>query len=256
MIRKTTMFAMAGTAVLGALIFVPAYAQTGGARGADISFETLDTDSDGVLSREEWQAFMADGPMANQRTREGWRMHGDDRKAERRGARRESGAEGEAMPERRVERMSDRMREDMMERMPDAMRERVRERMGARTGDRMRDRRGDHDMGGAMYGRMGAMTPEGMADRMMERFDADGDGMLSRDELLDGFSAMSQQRDAMRAMRDDPAARADFMFDMIDADGDGVISREEFGAMQERWHGMRRGPGRMAPAENDGPIGD
>lgn len=62
---------------------------------------------------------------------------------------------------------------------------------------------------------------------MIERFDADGDGFISPDE-------MPQPK------------RSGRMFDMIDADDSGAISRAEFDEARE-WHDMRRdrGHGKM-----------
>ncbi|WP_291729537.1 EF-hand domain-containing protein [Leisingera sp. F5] len=62
------------------------------------------------------------------------------------------------------------------------------------------------------------------AARMLERFDKDGDGALSKDE-------MPQPR------------RAGRMFDRMDADGSGGISKEEFEEARsrhggKRWHGQ------------------
>ena len=70
---------------------------------------------------------------------------------------------------------------------------------------------------------------DAMAARMIEALDADGDGMLSAAELLvRPMSARMTQR----------------MFDRIDADGDGTVTREEWdnarAAMQERRREVRQ----------------
>ena len=70
-------------------------------------------------------------------------------------------------------------------------------------------------------------------DQMIKRFDKDGDGAVSAEEL--------PQPDEKRAAR---------MFDMIDSDDSGGISAEEFAEAREmrRGHGKRhhkRGPGEM-----------
>lgn len=62
---------------------------------------------------------------------------------------------------------------------------------------------------------------EARVDRMIEHHDGDGDGMLTLEELRAG-----------------PAGR---MFDRLDADGDGAISREEFAKMREMHHGKGHG---------------
>jgi len=58
-------------------------------------------------------------------------------------------------------------------------------------------------------------------ERMIEKRDANGDGLLTMAELEDGNS------------------RGDRLFERLDKDGDGVISAEEFEAMQKRM--MKRG---------------
>lgn len=66
-----------------------------------------------------------------------------------------------------------------------------------------------------------------MAERMIARFDANDDGVLSPDEMAT------------------PPAPAT-MFERLDTDGDGTISEDEFAAVGERGrggHGMGRGMG-------------
>jgi len=62
-------------------------------------------------------------------------------------------------------------------------------------------------------------------DRMLERFDADADGALTKAEMMDG------RREA----------RMERMFERVDADGDGFISRDEAEEMRGRMkhHGKR-----------------
>ena len=66
-----------------------------------------------------------------------------------------------------------------------------------------------------------------MIDRMLEQADADGDGALSLSEV----EAMQTDRRAARMGR---------MFDRLDTDGDGQISAQEFEAARE---GKGRGRG-------------
>jgi Ca2+-binding EF-hand superfamily protein len=89
------------------------------------------------------------------------------------------------------------------------------------------------------------------AARIFERLDADGDGLLSAEEL-------APRRPERRAA----------MFDRIDADGDGVITREEAEAAHARWRERAerrpegRGPrhqraeGRPGRGPDGGPRGD
>lgn len=64
------------------------------------------------------------------------------------------------------------------------------------------------------------------AARMIERMDADGDGLLSAAELASGQGGM-------------PAA----MFDRLDADGDGAVSKAEAEAAQARMRDHMQGRG-------------
>ncbi|WP_373635275.1 EF-hand domain-containing protein [Yoonia sp. SS1-5] len=61
--------------------------------------------------------------------------------------------------------------------------------------------------------------------RMLERLDANGDGLLQRDEM--------QPRGGDRAAK---------MFERVDADGDGQLSEAEFDAAKARWGNRRGGP--------------
>lgn len=65
---------------------------------------------------------------------------------------------------------------------------------------------------------------ERMAARMIERHDADGDGMLTAAEMLTR-----------------PAP--DRLFEMADTDGDGALSEAEIDAARERMAEMREGRG-------------
>ncbi|MEE4117695.1 MAG: calcium-binding protein [Paracoccaceae bacterium] len=73
------------------------------------------------------------------------------------------------------------------------------------------------------------------AARMLERFDADGNDAISRDELKAGAD-------------DRRHARGDRMFGRLDADNDGAISAEEFAE-------MRGGRGRMGGMGRQGGDG-
>lgn len=122
----------------------------------------------------------------------------------------------------------------------------------------------DHGMG--MHHGMQGDGPMDMAERFGEA-DADGDGRLSRDEMVARMTERAAGRieahvDRMIAhhdgdgdgmltpeeMRAGPAGR---VFDRLDADGDGTISREEFAKMREmrgmmqhgEGHGMHHGKG-------------
>lgn len=67
-------------------------------------------------------------------------------------------------------------------------------------------------------------------DRMLARADADGDGLLTQEELAE-----------MRGGRGPTPER---LFARVDADGDGIVTEAEFDAMAER---MMGGEGRMRP---------
>jgi len=75
-----------------------------------------------------------------------------------------------------------------------------------------------------------ARRMEAMRQRMFEKADADGNGVISADEF---------------------EARGAPMFDRVDADGDGVITTEEMQAMRDKrgdrgmpgWHHRGGGPG-------------
>ena len=110
-------------------------------------------------------------------------------------------------------------------------------------------------MQGGLRGMRG-MDRASMAARFGEA-DADGDGKLSRDEVVARMSERSRNRiearadrmiarmdddgDGMLSMGEMQSGMGGRMFDRLDADGDGAISRGEFAGMRE----MRdRHPGR------------
>ena len=85
---------------------------------------------------------------------------------------------------------------------------------------------------GMMRGGEGMMMERGMhgmgAGAMFDRWDVDGDGILSRDAIE---ARRGSGWDAERLMR------------RFDADGDGAITRDEIATMRERW--MERRGARM-----------
>jgi len=107
----------------------------------------------------------------------------------------------------------------------------------------------DRDGDGSISGEeLAALAPEDKGKKAMTRYDANGDGLLSRDELPEGaFSptmysqllTAQEYRDADPETRraDDAEAIAD-MFARADVDGDGVLSAEEWDA--ERTLNMSR----------------
>ena len=70
-----------------------------------------------------------------------------------------------------------------------------------------------------------------MVERMIERADTDGDGAVSLAEM----QAMAEERDR----RGDPGAR---FFRLFDDNNDGVVTAEEFETARAEMGGMRRGP--------------
>jgi Ca2+-binding EF-hand superfamily protein len=75
----------------------------------------------------------------------------------------------------------------------------------------LQEHRADADKSGER--RAGSAT---LVDRLFEKFDADGDGAITKTELEAAFAA-----------RDANTARADVLFGKLDADGDGSISKDE-----------------------------
>lgn len=109
---------------------------------------------------------------------------------------------------------------------------------------------GGHGIWGT-FGPIGDIDDEAraaLAERLVERFDTDGDGMISEAEIIAGLEYMQE-------MRNDPAARSRMMFERMDTDGDGMISAEEFEAhhtemrerMQDRADAMRDRGGKQRP---------
>ncbi|GAA0285553.1 EF-hand domain-containing protein [Rhodovulum strictum] len=176
-------------------------------------FEQLDTDGDGMISAEEAQKL---GPAPRRREMSETRGRGY-----RDGGYRDGRGQGW--------RGHDRGYMGMQGCMPGPA---CGYGMGAGQG-KAPGMRGGYGMFGGMdgsgpmgYGGFGdpGLTDEQRAERaqaLVEMLDADGDGMLSAEEL---------------AVRPGPQ----MMFDRIDTDGDGVISKEEFDAAVDRF-GNRRG---------------
>jgi Ca2+-binding EF-hand superfamily protein len=85
---------------------------------------------------------------------------------------------------------------------------------------------------------------EGMREARFAEADANGDGLLDRDELLAGASERMERR-------------VDRMLERADADGDGALSAEEMAEMRQG----RRGPGPEAiferfDADGDGAVSE
>ena len=114
------------------------------------------------------------------------------------------------------------------------------------------------------HGRDGQGMQQGMQGarhaNMAERFetaDTDGDGEVSRDEMVARMTERATGRietrvdrmiahhdtdgDGMLTLEEMRAGPAGRMFTRLDADGDGTISREEFSQMRELREEMRQG---------------
>ncbi|MGI5818772.1 MAG: EF-hand domain-containing protein [Armatimonadota bacterium] len=65
-------------------------------------------------------------------------------------------------------------------------------------------------------------------DHAFDRLDADGDGFLTEDEALAAGPRQQRAEDGQQRGQVDPQARWQRMIEQWDADGDGQISREEF----------------------------
>lgn len=90
-----------------------------------------------------------------------------------------------------------------------------------------------------------------MREKMIERFDADGDGKLSDDERAKARAERGGRKG--REGREDRANRRpgpEQLFERFDADGDNHLSREEFMELSEAVRNMRE---RMGAAREGGP---
>ncbi len=98
---------------------------------------------------------------------------------------------------------------------------------------------------GQQFGRQGQEKgPRGPGREMIERFDTDGDGVLSQEERE---TAMESHRQVMQQ-------RLDEAFTEADTDGDGLLTREEF-AKVARLAMRRGGPGGPGGEEGAGGLG-
>lgn len=95
-------------------------------------------------------------------------------------------------------------------------------------------------------GALGAVAYAGDSKGKFDRFDKDGDGFLSKDEMEAFHEARSAAREARRfpdANNNGTVDRREFedasraRFDELDANGDGLISKDE---IPEHPRGMRR----------------
>ena len=109
-----------------------------------------------------------------------------------------------------------------------------------------RAQEGEGERGGMGQGMHHGM--QGMAERFGEA-DADGDGKLSRDEMVARMTARAAGRiearadrmiahhdgdgDGMLTLEEMRSGMGGRMFERLDADGDGAISRGEFAKMRE-----------------------
>ena len=106
----------------------------------------------------------------------------------------------------------------------------TREELRALAANRFAERDTDGD-GALSAEEIAAAEQANRADRinrMIERLDQNGDGLLQQDEI-----AQAERVDRMNRM-----------FERADADGDGAISEEEFEQVKERRGGRRGGHGR------------
>lgn len=107
--------------------------------------------------------------------------------------------------------------------------------------------------------------PEKVAPRLVERFDADGSGELSADELAEALSAMQERRQSAESRFDkkmrpgkgpqgdakmggprlDPEERVDRWLERFDQDGDAKLDADELlAAMESMRAGPPKGPSR------------
>ncbi|MEM9186858.1 MAG: EF-hand domain-containing protein [Planctomycetota bacterium] len=106
-------------------------------------------------------------------------------------------------------------------------------------------------------GRRGGRNPERM-QKILEQFDADGDGRLSQTERQAARAAREQRMGERggrgEAGRRGPGGRGGMMdpsalFDRIDTDGDGAITKDQFVQFMQQMRaqmGQRGGQGRAA----------
>lgn len=123
--------------------------------------------------------------------------------------------------------------------------------LGGLSAARAQDEGERGGMGHGMQGMHQAMQGMGPGD-MIGRFgeaDADGDGKLSRDEMVARMTARAVARvearadrmiaqhdgdgDGMLTLEEMQSGMGGRMFERLDADGDGAISRDEFAKMRE-----------------------
>ena len=88
-----------------------------------------------------------------------------------------------------------------------------------------------------------------MREKMIERFDADGDGELSKEERAKARSEGRGRRGGKGGPKGEGRMDPGAMFDRFDADGDGQLSREEFMQLADVMRRMRE---RMGPPPRDG----
>lgn len=125
--------------------------------------------------------------------------------------------------------------------------------LGAGATAAAQEGRGEHG-----WGKGGPMDVAAMEQRMSERaaaIDANGDGIITAEEVIAHRDAMRLEREQRRLQRydrdgdgvvtvEDYVAAHRERLERMDADGDGVITREEMQAAHEGMHhgrGMRHG---------------
>jgi hypothetical protein len=105
-------------------------------------------------------------------------------------------------------------------------------------------------------------NPE-VRQRLLEEFDADGDGQLSEEERQKAREAMRERRGNLPGgpgRGAGPMADPNALFDKFDANGDGQLSREEFAELSKVVRNRMRqqgppagGPGRAGQGRRGGP---